>query len=625
VAGRIVYLESDDEITSAAARIRDADSDRVAVVLPYGSRVATSRINFRLLSRDALTHDKRLAIVSGDPATRALAASAGLPVFSSVSEYESSYAGVDDEPRSEASVPVVSPAAPPVDATPEPKPEPAPEPKPRPRRAKPAAAPPGDDSAPDGTLGLVVPAAAARAGLSGAPSDTVRTSIPRELGPHTPHRADPAPAVPTASAPKRSTSTPGQRVGGFGGIRTQWLIGGAILALAILVGGVGIYVLLPSATIVVTPRAERITPIPLTVLADTTTTEPDAVRGVVPATEISIPVSVNDTFSATGKRIELTKATGTVRFENLDPTSTNRIAAGSIVRTNAGIRFRTQVTITVPAAELVGLTIFPSRASVKVTAFDGGPDSNVEANTIVVVPPGENSFFLKVSNPDPTSGGSRQEFARVVQADIDAALAALALKLQQAFQEAMADPALETNGATVFPSTGRLGEPTPDVATETLVGQEVPTFALALSATGTVTAVDSAPVSSIAETQLRAAVTAGHELVPGSVEIVVGDAVIVGQSVSFPVQASAQQIAILDPAALKASVLGKSIADAKATLAAYGAVEITISPDWTDSVPGFDSRVTLTIDRPVQVETPQPTATKPATPAPTQPVDSAAP
>ena len=125
MAGRIIYLEVDDEITSAAARIRDSDAPRIAVVLPYGSRVATSRINFRLLARDALTHDKRLSIVSGDPATRALAASAGLPVFASVAEYESSMAGRDDDgprpgdrrsrscrrPRS-AAAPAIEPAEP---------------------------------------------------------------------------------------------------------------------------------------------------------------------------------------------------------------------------------------------------------------------------------------------------------------------------------------------------------------------------------------------------------------------------------------------------------------------------------------------------------------------------------
>ncbi len=90
MAGGIIYLDVDDEITSAASRIRTVEGTRVAVVLPHGSRVATSRINFRLLARDALGHTKRLSIVASDPATRALAASAGLPVFASVAEYEAS-------------------------------------------------------------------------------------------------------------------------------------------------------------------------------------------------------------------------------------------------------------------------------------------------------------------------------------------------------------------------------------------------------------------------------------------------------------------------------------------------------------------------------------------------------
>src|ERR1044072_7234501 len=90
---RILYLDSDDEIKTAANRVREAEAIRVAIVLPFGSRVATSRINFRLLSRDATLNGKRLSVVAGDPATRALAASAGLPVFSPVDEYETSEDG----------------------------------------------------------------------------------------------------------------------------------------------------------------------------------------------------------------------------------------------------------------------------------------------------------------------------------------------------------------------------------------------------------------------------------------------------------------------------------------------------------------------------------------------------
>ena len=54
MAGGTVYLDVDDEITSDASRVREVPGRRVAVVPPDGSRVATSRINFRLLSRDAL-------------------------------------------------------------------------------------------------------------------------------------------------------------------------------------------------------------------------------------------------------------------------------------------------------------------------------------------------------------------------------------------------------------------------------------------------------------------------------------------------------------------------------------------------------------------------------------------
>jgi hypothetical protein len=409
-------------------------------------------------------------------------------------------------------------------------------------------------------------------------------------------------------------------VRGGGRTRAPWLIGAAILALAILVAGVGLYLLLPSAAIAVTPHQEQVGPVDLTVTADTTATAPDAAALVVPAQQVPVPVSVTDTFNATGKRVAVTNATGTVRFQNLDPTSTNRIAAGSVVRTNSGIRFRTDATVTVPRAQLITIgtqiTLTPGRISVAITAVDGGPDGNVAAGTIVIVPNGENSLFLKVSNPEPTSGGTSQEFTRITQADVDGATAALDASLHEAFTEAMADPALTSNGATVFPATGVLGPTTPTVDPTTLVGQEVATFDLGLSATGTVITADSAPVSDIAMTALQAAVKPDHSLVPGSVDVSVGDAIVVGQTVTFPVHATAKQTANLDPATLEKMVLGKPIPEAKAILAPFGDVEINVSPDWTGSVPSFESRVDVTVNQPVPVETPLPSPTSSPSPSP---------
>jgi len=103
----IYYLEVDDEITSAAARIRDSSDERIALVLSGGSRVATSRINFRLLAGEARHRNKRLAIIAADPAVQSVARSAELPVYASVGEYERAEAafasGIEGRSSSEAS------------------------------------------------------------------------------------------------------------------------------------------------------------------------------------------------------------------------------------------------------------------------------------------------------------------------------------------------------------------------------------------------------------------------------------------------------------------------------------------------------------------------------------------
>src|ERR1035437_4291886 len=90
----LYYLDVDDEITSAAARIRDSSDNRIALVLSGGSRVATSRINFRLLAREARHRNKRLAIIAADASVQSIVRSAELPVYASVGDYEQAEAAI---------------------------------------------------------------------------------------------------------------------------------------------------------------------------------------------------------------------------------------------------------------------------------------------------------------------------------------------------------------------------------------------------------------------------------------------------------------------------------------------------------------------------------------------------
>ena len=601
MAEGVLYLDVDDEITSAAARIRRAEGGRVVLVLPYGSKVATSRINFRLLARDALTHEKRLSIVAPDGATRALAASAGLPVFASVAEYESSLedSGKGGGPAGLAAAAAAAGAA---------------------RAAGPAGQatddePPGDEAevvgpepaAPsDPTVVMALPAAAAHAGGLGA------------------HPVLPAAPSRTAQPATRPTISLPAFGGGRSIPRTPVLIGAGIIALLLLVGAVGAYVLLPSASVVVTPQEVSVGPQTFSVVADATASEPDPEAGVVPADLISVDVSVEDTFESTGVRVERTRATGRVTFQSLDTSRTNTIPRGSIVSTEGGVQFRTLQAVRLPRAQVVPpLSINPSSASVDIEAVRNGTTGNVPANAITVVPPAEDPSITQVRNQSATEGGSRTEFPQVAQEDVDKALAALREQLDASFRDQLSDPSVAPPGTTIFDETAVLGDATPTANLEELVGQELEEFELGLTSTGTVVAVDPSPVESIAQSRLESFISPGFQLVDGSVRIEPGAPVIEGQIVRFPVTVEASQVQIPDAAELKRLIMGKTEDEARSLLAPFGQVDLDLWPDWVTTVPTLDARVDVEVRPPLPVDVVEPPSTPTAAPGTPSPRPSA--
>ena len=224
-----------------------------------------------------------------------------------------------------------------------------------------------------------------------------------------------------------------------------------------------------------------------------------------------------------------------------------------------------------------------------------GTAGNVEPNTITVVPAAEDPQTLSVRNGAATSGGTHEEFPQVTQAEVDAALVVLNEDLSAAFTAAVEDGAGAPENTTVYPETAVLGEATPSPDPATLVGQEVASFDLSLSANGTVIAVDDSPVEGIAEQRLLANVGSDYRLVDGSIEITPGSPTVSGGEVTFPVTASAARVRLLDEEELLALVKGKTVDEAEAALDQFGEVDITPWPDWVSSIPSIDSRVTLVI------------------------------
>ena len=558
----IIYLDVDDEITSAAARIRSGTEGRVALVVPSGSRLATSRINFRLLAREAQTRDRRLSIVAGDAATRALAASAGLPVFGSVAEYEDAL----ETPPPATSGPPAKPSR-------------------KARREAARAASPAMAAAAAAAEGAPVPPLSAAVDADGPPNDLEATQVL---------------AIPVArpvTAPIRSIPVAGRRrllplegVPALAG--TSALIAAGVVGLAVVGLAIGAWLLLPSASIVVTAREAVVGPVNLVIRADPTADAPDADAGVIPAERLSFELSATDTFTATDKRVEETAASGIVTFTSTNTFIEVTVPRGTRVSTESGIAFVTTRAVDVPRASFV---TGPARRDAPVVAIVPGPSGNVEAGTITREPESLGRLLVTVNNADPTSGGSRAEFPRVAQADVDAAVEQLTVQLGTDFESILADPSRTPAGLTLFPGTRSIANPVPSVDPVTLVGQEVASFELTLASTGTVIAVDTTPIATIAARRIRDRVAADHRIIESSIDTDIGEAIVQGESVTFPVTVRATQVRVLDANALREQIKGRPLDEARSILEGYGDVTLSVWPDWVATIPTIDARLELSV------------------------------
>jgi hypothetical protein len=396
-----------------------------------------------------------------------------------------------------------------------------------------------------------------------------------------------------------------------------------VLLLVVGAGAVAAVTVVPSADITVTPHIETIGPISFTVTADPAATAVDPAAGVIPATTLRIPVTASGEFQATGRKVVKEAATGAVRFSNCDPSAAYRIPSGTIVQTRSGIGFAVDEEVFLPVAVISGtppnIAVRCTTSEVTVTAAQAGAEGNVDAGTIRVVPARYNRNLVRVTNPAATKGGSRQEFPRVKQEDVDAAIAQLKTDTQAQFEAALESPGTVPEGTTAFPETAAMTALATDVDPTTLVGQEVASFQLAMNGTGTVQAVDATPIEAIAQERLASSIIDGFELVPDSISVDVGSGSVVGGVISFPVDGTAKQVRPLDPAALERQVLGLPKAAAEAALAPYGDVVVVLWPGYVSSVPTMDARVTLVVNDPVDVgpapASPSPTAPPAASPA----------
>lgn len=585
-----IYLEADDEITAAVSRIRSLQQPEAVLVLSRASRIGTSRINFKLLAREAHASGVNLVAVSDEPTVRALAVSAGLPAYGSVAAAEEALQHFRQQDEQLVRRGGRLPGAPRPLSPPEP-----------------AAAEAGEQ---EGSGSTVTDDSGEAGAAESADSNDDSADEPAPEG----AKQATLVATPAGAHARARSGSPheGTQVLSPAGLETRVLERSArpagrsrwrrlpvapllVLGLLALVVGGGLYLAylyLPTATITLRPLTQPLGPLEVRVSADPAVAVPDAEAGVVPAERIQLPLSVAGVFPATGIEVTSEAATGSVRFRSENTLFDVPIPAGTVVATRDGIEFVTTSSVSLRRASFAsGRTTI----SAPIEAVSPGPAGNVDSGTVRVLPDDLAAALITVNNPRPTSGGFRQEQLAVTQADYDAALEILTGLLADELQARLADPATTPRGLTTFASSVHTEEPDSVPAAAEIVGTAGEEFSLGLEMPASVLAVNEALVGQVAAERLRAALGPGRSLVGDEVATSYAAGVVLGSAVVYRASASGQVYSEPDRDALLAAIKGQPISEARAILEQYGTADITLWPDVVDRLPEQVARINLTI------------------------------
>ena len=238
--------------------------------------------------------------------------------------------------------------------------------------------------------------------------------------------------------------------------------------------------------------------ISLVVRADPDATAPDATANVVPALLLDVPVEVvghvpgqrqADRGGRGHRRGRRSRSVNTPHDEH------DRRGASRLDRGRHRVRDDGRRSACPRRRSFLRPRSVHRPGRVGVEAVKAGPGRQRRAERDHGRPARRDPTLPEVTNLAATSGGTHEEFPRIGQKDVDEAVA-------RADREARGCVRRRARGrrgsAARTPRSSRrrrsLGEATPTVDPATLVGKEQESFELALTATGTVTAVDATPV-----------------------------------------------------------------------------------------------------------------------------------
>ncbi len=564
---KLIYLETDEEITAVIDRLRQITAHEIRFVVPKGALILQSLVSLKLLKREADRLGKQIAIVTLDPVGLHLGEQADLSVYAKPKDVKPVFAARKRPP---------APVHPPKSRAHEHAGDHQSDEERAPRSTPEPDAP--DDEiqgeSPDGILVHHYEQAQEEVHSGNAPSSS-RTDV----------------LLKRAARPARRLPT-----GIFRAIQILLLLGGLAFA------GYLVFVeFAPSATVTVTLATEPLEQ-KVTVTAQTATTSPDFANALIPGRLVTADLAIEKSAPTTGKKQVGAKATTTLNLFNYWDANPQAFPSGTKFRTNDGTIFVSTAAATIPGASTTlkegKVVTTPGKTTVTIEAETAGPESNGKSGTFTIPSlPQVRQDKIYGETVSATAGGTSKEVTIVSQTDLDSlknvVTAALLNEAKTALSDQLEGERLLDGAFSVTPT---------NEASSASVNSEAETLVMTTTAQvqGIVFAdsqLNEAAVAILKKSipTARVVVLRNSDTLEAATETFDGAT----GTLTITAEIRTRTALAIEPADLVEAIVGQSVATAKTTLTGTaGVAEVTINhrPQWLATLPKRDNQIKLVLN-----------------------------
>lgn len=347
----IIYLETDEEITSVIDKIKNTDNVSIGLVVPRNATLLQSVVNLRLIAREAKILGKEISIVTMDKIGRNLAAQVGLPVYNSVREEHPVYVPPPAAHETDEVIEIKSVVNREINFDQE-------------KEKSIEDIQDGHEPAPQNIRN--------RINVHHFQED--RPVINWKTGERPVMQKDRKMEKVKTSEEREAERKLDRKVK-----KVVW----PIVMILILLVGVASYLLFPTAKVQVFVKSEDLTKT-LPIVFTNSITVPDYVQNFFPSSLIEVKKEQSQKFQTTGKKNLGGKATGTVTFYNGLDSLSHKYAAGAKLMAEDKT-YLLKSALTIPGATVQNLKVIQGSAVVDVEAENAGEDYNIKAGKFVIV------------------------------------------------------------------------------------------------------------------------------------------------------------------------------------------------------------------------------------------------